>query len=239
MKKLTLILVAAIAAASLSSCGTAGHLASGYDTEEMRNVMLFEPVSKIETIGKGNISVTNDTACLASQELLLQTLMTYDTGMNISSTYTSGEDEEIRKGIEYLYAQYLNTGYGHDNPVSDTVFRVEPVTACMSFVVPESLDSIIEKSGNRYGMAVYSYGFSRTGGNYAAEIAKGVGLAILTLGTVYTVPYKDKSYIHVFIIDSEQNRIAWHNNIIGADYNPLKPKHIEKQIKRLFKPFKN
>ncbi len=41
MKKLTLILVAAIAAASLSSCGTAGHLASGYDTEEMRNVMLF------------------------------------------------------------------------------------------------------------------------------------------------------------------------------------------------------
>ncbi len=224
MKKLTLILVSAIAAASLSSCGTAGHLASGYDTEEMRNVMLFEPVSKIETIGKGNISVTNDTACLASQELLLQTLMTYDTGMNISSTYTSGEDEEIRKGIEYLYAQYLNTGYGHDS---------------MSFVVPESLDSIIEKSGNRYGMAVYSYGFSRTGGNYAAEIAKGVGLAILTLGAVYTVPYKDKSYIHVFIIDSEQNRIAWHNNIIGADYNPLKPKHIEKQIKRLFKPFKN
>ena len=130
MKKFTLIIIAAMVAATLSSCGTAGHLASGYDKEEMRNVMLFEPVSKIETIGKGNISVTNDTACLASQELLLQTLMTYDTGMNINSTYTSGEDEEIRKGIEYLYAQYLNTGYGHDS---------------MSFVVPESLDSIIEK----------------------------------------------------------------------------------------------
>ena len=92
-------------------------------------------------------------------------------------------------------------------------------------------------TGNRYGMAVYSYGFSRTGGNYAAQIANGVGLAILTLGSVYTVPYKDKSNIHIFIIDTEQDCIAWHNHDISADYNPLKQKHLEKQFKRIFRKF--
>ena len=53
MKRLIHILAASIAAMSLYSCGTAGYLASGYDVDELRDVVLFEPVAKIETIGKG------------------------------------------------------------------------------------------------------------------------------------------------------------------------------------------
>ena len=225
MRRLIHILAASIAVMTLYSCGTAGYLASGYDVDELRDVVLFEPVAKIETIGKGDITVTNDTACRASQELLLQTLKTYDTGLNISEIYSPeslGEYDGIRKDIEYVYAQLINAGNAHES---------------FNFIVPEGLDRLVEQTGNRYGMIAYQYGFSRTGSSYAAEIAKGVGLALLTLGTVYTIPYKDKSNIHFFIIDSEQNRIAWQNFDIGADYNPLKPKHIEKQFKRIFKQF--
>lgn len=224
MRKLIILLATVIGAVSLSSCGTAGYLASGYNVDAIKDVILLEPVSKIETIGKGEITVTNDTASLASKDLLLQTVKEYDSGININSVYEPEGDEEIvRKGVESLYSQLLHSQGG--------TFKTA------SFVVPQSLDEIIERTGNRYGMAVYSYGFSRTGGNYAAQIAKGLGLAILTLGSVYTVPYKDKSNIHIFIIDSEQDCVAWHNHDIGADYNPLKQKHIEKQIKRIFRKF--
>lgn len=224
MRKLIILLATVIGAVSLSSCGTAGYLASGYNVDAIKDVILFEPVSKIETIGKGEITVTNDTASVASKDLLLQTVKEYDSGININSVYEPEGDEEIvRKGVESLYSQLLHSQGG--------TFKTA------SFVVPQSLDEIIERTGNRYGMAVYSYGFSRTGGNYAAQIAKGLGLAILTLGSVYTVPYKDKSNIHIFIIDSEQDCVAWHNHDIGADYNPLKQKHIEKQFKRIFRKF--
>jgi len=226
MNKLITLLTAVLASIVISSCGTTSYLASGYNMDDMRNVVLFQPASKIETIGKGQITVTNDTACLASQELLLQTFKTCETGLNINSTYSptsTVEEEIIKTGIESVYAQYLNS----TNPRNAS-----------AFVVPESLDKIIENTGNRYGMIVYHYGFSRTGANYAAQIAKGIGLAILTLGSVYTVPYKDKSNINVFIIDSEQDIIAWQNFDIAADYNPLKQKHINKQFKRLFKPFR-
>lgn len=226
MRKLIILLTTAIGAISLSSCGTTGYLASGYnDVDAIKDVVLFEPVSKIETIGKGEITVTNDTACVASQDMLLQTVKECESGLNILSVYMpSGEEEAeiVRKGVESLYSQLLH---------SQGSFRTA------SFVVPESLDGIVERTGNRYGMAVYGYGFSRTGGNYAAQIAKGVGLAILTLGSVYTVPYKDKSNIHIFIIDSEQDCVAWHNHDIAADYNPLKQKHLEKQFKRIFRKF--
>ena len=226
MRKLIILLTTAIGAISLSSCGTTGYLASGYnDVDAIKDVVLFEPVSKIETIGKGEITVTNDTACVVSQDMLLQTVKECESGLNILSVYMpSGEEEAeiVRKGVESLYSQLLHS---------------QGSFSTASFVVPESLDEIIERTGNRYGMAVYSYGFSRTGGNYAAQIAKGVGLAILTLGSVYTVPYKDKSNIHIFIIDSEQDCVAWHNHDIGADYNPLKQKHLEKQFKRIFRKF--
>lgn len=226
MRKLIILLTTAIGAISLSSCGTTGYLASGYnDVDAIKDVVLFEPVSKIETIGKGEITVTNDTACVVSQDMLLQTVKECESGLNILSVYMpSGEEEAeiVRKGVESLYSQLLHS---------------QGSFSTASFVVPESLDEIIERTGNRYGMAVYSYGFSRTGGNYAAQIAKGVGLAILTLGSVYTVPYKDKSNIHIFIIDSEHNCVAWHNHDIGADYNPLKQKHLEKQFKRIFRKF--
>ena len=226
MNKFITLLTAVLSCIVLSSCGTTSYLATGHKLDDMRNVVLFEPVSKIETIGKGQITVTNDTACLASQALLLDTFNTYETGLNIDSTYSPAstvEEEIIKKGIESVYAQYLNSTAPRN---------------FSAFVVPESLDKIIENTGNRYGMIVYHYGFSRTGANYAAQIAKGIGIAILTLGSVYTVPYKDRSNINVFIIDSEQDIIAWQNFDIAADYNPLKQKHINRQFKRLFKPFR-
>ena len=87
-------------------------------------------------------------------------------------------------------------------------------------------------------MVLYCYGFSRTGGNYATQVAKSVGIALLTLGSVYTVPYKDKSNLHLFLIDSEKDQIAYQIHSIAPDYNPLKPKHVEKQFKYLFKEFR-
>lgn len=84
-------------------------------------------------------------------------------------------------------------------------------------------------------MIIYSEGFSRTGGNYALEIAKTVGIGILT-GYV-TVPFKNSSSIYLMILDSKIDRIAYNRCTFG-EYNPLSGKYVEKQFKRLFKDFR-
>lgn len=226
MKRLIYLALMIATGACMSSCGPARHLSNGYQTDEIRDVMLFDPVSKIEIIGKGGITVTDTTACIASQELLLETLKTYDSGLNIKAVHrpeSNRETEKIRKEIENLYARHLNAS---------------EEDGAITYPIPENIDRILEKSGHRYGMVLYCYGFSRTGGNYATQVAKSVGIALLTLGSVYTVPYKDKSNLHLFLIDSEKDQIAYQIHSIAPDYNPLKPKHVEKQFKYLFKEFR-
>lgn len=209
--------------ACMTSCGTAGKLNDPAFIGQLKhNIVLFDPVSRIEVIGKDNLNARSETASADAQNLLKEMVCTYDTGLEIDAIHVSEELQEayeIQDDIVALGDWYINTD-GCD----------------LSYIeIPRTLDSIIEASGRRYGLVLYSEGFSRTGGNYALEIAKTVGLGLLT-GYV-SVPYKNSSAIYLMILDSKTDRIAYHRHT-GGEYNPLSTKHIEKQFKRLFKDFR-
>lgn len=207
----------------MASCGPSGKLADPAIIGQMKhNIVLFDPVSRIEVIGKDNLNAKSETASAEAQNLLKEKICTYDTGLGIDALHVSEDLKEayaVQDDIIALADWYINTN-GED----------------LSYIeIPPTIDSIIESSGRRYGMIIYSEGFSRTGCNYALEIAKTVGIGILT-GYV-TVPFKNSSSIYLMILDSKTDRIAYNRCTFG-EYNPLSGKHVEKQFKRLFKDFR-
>lgn len=223
MKRLFILLLAAIGVASITSCGNNGYLADYCDIDDIRDVMLINPVSVIETISGGDNFTVNDSLSQASGALLLQTIMEYNSGLNISHAYIpeeADEKENILNEVASLYIQVKNsssTEIGH-------------------LTIPTALDNIIEQSGNRYGMAVIYTGISRTYGNYALEWLKGLGKSLLTLGTVTFIPYRHYGEIYIFIIDSEIDSLVWYNH--GDNQGGEHQKSMKAIFKYASRPFR-
>ena len=59
-----------------------------------------------------------------------------------------------------------------------------------SIPIPPTIDSILEARNERFGLLVYNYGFIRS------------------LGTVYTLPYKDTNS-EIIIVDSQNNNLVY------------------------------
>jgi hypothetical protein len=96
------------------------------------------------------------------------------------------------------------------------------------------LDSILEARGKRFGLIVLADGFGRTTENYNKEVAKGVAVGVLTLGTVYTSPIKCGSTIHAMIVDAQNNDVAFYRVISDIGRHPLNDKVLKDQIFRMF-----
>lgn len=87
-----------------------------------------------------------------------------------------------------------------------------------SIPIPPTIDSILEARNERFGLLVYNYGFIRS------------------LGTVYTLPYKDTNS-EIIIVDSQNNNLVY-VAIAMRESNPLKAETYRKQIEDLLKKYK-
>ena len=103
--------------------------------------------------------------------------------------------------------------------------------------IPPVIDSILEARNERFGLLAYNWGFTRTGSNYAGQIGKGVLIGVLTLGTVYTVPYKDMVRNGIIIVDSQNNNLAFVSTA-NRESDPLKAETYRKQMEDLMKKYK-
>ena len=204
---------------SLCSCGAARKVAA--DAPFRKDIVLFDPVSRIDIVGQPKLNDKSETISADAQNLLKDKLCTFDCGVEISSIYVPEDLEEafaIQDDISALGQWYMESEGGDLNYIT----------------IPETIDWLIEESGHRYGLAIYSNGYTRTGGNYALEIAKSISLGILT-GWV-SAPYKNETHIYIMILDSETDKIIYNRHCYG-EYDPLKEKHIEKALKRTFSDF--
>jgi len=95
-------------------------------------------------------------------------------------------------------------------------------------VLPSSAD---------YLLLTYQNGFTRSKNNYQQQLAKGIGLTILTLGLYSQRPVKYSSYMYCAMIDLRQNRVIYYNKIRNQDINPLSKKVTDSQIKYLLRKF--
>jgi hypothetical protein len=99
------------------------------------------------------------------------------------------------------------------------------------------LDSLLEKSGKRFGLITVTTGFTRTKGNYGGQVAKGAAMGLLTLGMYYQTPIKANSTVYAMIVDAKENNIAFFRKSFLQDKEPLDKNVLTKQIQKIFENY--
>jgi len=194
-------------------------LTSTVKPNEITNLQKFETLSFITLIEKGNRGEHNDTLSNKSKELFSGVLDSFENRIRLTGdiyVFDLLTRTKIEKEIEHLCT---------------TADRQKSIS---KLKLPRTLDSLLETSQNRFGLITVTTGFTRIRGNYGKQIAKGIGLGILTLGMVYSSPIKAHSTVYVAIIDSKDNNIAFFRKSFLQDKEPLNEVVLRKQVQDIF-----
>jgi hypothetical protein len=221
-KLLRCVLLLAIAITGVS-CAGPHFVSKEITTAQITSVARFEPFSDIGYIESRNEILPSDSLTLIAQDLFLSTLAKFETRLppGPALEYAGPATREVM--MEEILHMLSFTG----NKKSLNEATTLPL-----------LNDMITASGNRFGLLMFQTGFSRKKGNYGKEVAKGVGLGILTAiatmgyGSAYYTPTKSNSTIHVFIIDAEKGNIAMYDKVTG-EVEPCNPEVVAKQVEKL------
>lgn len=202
----------------LASCSTAKYYTSNVAATEVKDVVLLNPESNISLVGKDNKCTYNDSLTTISEELVKDAILSNKDKIPVTKTVAVND-----KIINQMYSM-----------VSKAVKSNKKI---WTVTIPESIDSLIESTGSRFGMIVISTGFTRVKGNYGNELAKGIGLGILTLGAYYQVPVKSYLNLYVLIADSKDNNITFFRKSSIEDKSPVDELVVDKQVLDIFKDY--
>jgi hypothetical protein len=223
MKTKTLIITLAVAA--LSSCSSARY-ASWFSPSmaEEEGIVLLGPVSEIYYLDNNNRESFSDSLSFLSEGLTEQ--LAYGLPLNIQGCAPlSAEGREEAAALLHAVDSW-----------NDVFFHITPI--------PSALDSLIEASGARFGLLVYTEGMKRDMRGYAKEVVKGAFLgivtAIISLGTVtyYSVPIASTAHIRVALLDGQEDRVVFYNRDTHEDENdPLDDRQMDRQLRRLLRNY--
>jgi len=184
-------------------------------------ITVINPATFIEIIpkGKGNKSFYSDSLSAIANVNLEAGLVQY------LSAYLPVSTLDFDSATDVLIDFQLDQLFGLLQVERKAIPYVE---------LPPSVDSVMEANHIDYAVVAMHYGFTREKGNYGAQVAKGLLLGIVTLGTVYTVPVRSASDLTVCIIDRPNHQIAFHNRAYAQDLEPLDKRTTDDQISRVF-----
>ena len=222
MKKTLLIIVASfLFVGFFASCTANRGFVSSLTHADIRQVQQFEPLNYVGIIEKGNNITYSDSLTEVAKTLFEKELSRSKT-LPVKGHIVI-EDTVVNNKVQYEIYMLMN--------------YLENNVKAKDIPIPPVIDSILEARNERFGLLAYNWGFTRTGGNYAGEIGKGVLIGVLTMGTMYTVPYKDMSKCGLIIVDSKYNNLAYVATA-NRESNPLKAETYRKQMEDLLKKYK-
>lgn len=203
----------------LTSCSAPKALTSSAKPDEITDLKAFDAVTYIELIEESNRSNYNDSLSLASQRLFMNVLGSFEGRLPLSGTL-SITDQDVQNA--------------YDIEITNMIRQIEHQKSLNNLIVSPVVDSILEARQQRYGLITVATGYTRASGNYSKQIAKGLGLAVLTLGMFYTVPVKASSDVYMLIVDSRYNEVVFYKKSILTDREPLDETVLKNQIQSIF-----
>jgi hypothetical protein len=206
----------------LSSCTTTKPLMSNVTPSEVTDIKLLEPHSYISIIKKGNRGELDDSLSIKSKQLIIKILEDFKNQIPLTGKIILS-DSTVNKSLEKEFESLILTADRNKN-ISN--LKITP-----------TIDKILEANNVRFGLLIVSTGFTRTSGNYGKQIAKGAGLAILTLGMYYQTPIKAYSTIYAMIVDSKEDNVSFYRKSFLQDKEPLDESVLIKQFKNIFKDY--
>lgn len=222
MKKSIFIIIAfALALSFFASCSANRGFVSSLTRSDIRQVQQFEPLNYVGIIEKNNNITYNDSLTKVAETLFEKELARSKT-LPVKGNIVI-EDSIVNNRVQYEIYMLMN--------------YLEHNVKAKDIPIPPVIDSILEARNERFGLLAYNWGFTRTGGNYAGQIGKGVLIGVLTMGTMYTVPYKEMSKCGLIIVDSKYNNLAYVATA-NRESSPLKVETYRKQMEDLLKKYK-
>jgi hypothetical protein len=206
----------------LVGCSGPKALTSNIKADEIQDLQKFETFSFITLIEKGNRGMYNDTISKQSKDLFTNLLKSFRHKIPVTGElYTNDVHarNRMQKEIEYICVSA-------DKNQNIASLRITP-----------TLDSLLETNNKRFGLVTVTVGFTRRKGNYAGQIAKGVGVGILTLGLFMPTPIKANSTIYAAIVDAREDKVIYFHKSFMQDKEPLDVVVLSDQIERLFKNY--
>ena len=221
MKKAFIMAFSIMLVGLFASCTANRGFVSSLTRADIRQVQQFEPLNYVGIIEKGNNITYNDSLTDVANALFEKEL-SRSKAIPVKGNIVI-EDSLVNQRVQNEIYMLMN--------------YVENNVRTRDLSIPPTIDSILEARNERFGLLAYNWGFTRTGGNYAGQIGKGVLIGVLTLGTMYTVPYKDMSRCGLIIVDSKYNNLAYVATA-NRESNPLKAETYRKQMEDLLKKYK-
>ena len=220
MKRVLLFLLSVVL---LSSCATSKFLSSDVKPVEIKEMLKFEPFSYISLIEKGNRSVYNDSISSETKIILNESLETFREKLRLSSEEVIFTDSLERKKFE--------------REINFLILSAERNRSIKNIPITPLVDSLLSVNDKRFGLIIVQSGFTRAKGNYGNQIAKGIGMGILTMGMYYQTPIKANSTIYAVIVDREEKNVAFYHKNGLQDKEPTEKENITKQIHKIFEKY--
>ena len=206
-----------------SSCAGTKLLTSNTRPEEVIDMLKFETLSYVSLIEKGNRSIQNDSVSNLAKDILFEALNSFGNKIPLSDKKQIFTDS-ISKD---RFAREVNF----------LCLTADRNKSIKKLSIPPTIDSLLSVSGKRFGLITVVTGFTREKGNYGKQIAKGVGMGLLTMGMYYQTPIKSNSTIYAVIVDNQEKNIAFYRKSILQDKEPTEKEVLVKQIQSLFEKY--
>jgi len=207
---------------STTSCVSNKMLVSDVKPNEIEELSYFEPQSYIKFIKKGNKPEFSDSLSNITQKGINQIFTKYKSQLHLTKKIEISDDSlNNRVKNEILYLIQL----AHYN------------RKIKGLKLTPAIDSIMESNNQRFAISIVAVGFGRDKGNYGGQIAKGIGVGILTLGMYTPVPVKSDLTLYGIIFDSKKDEISFYKNTKPLEKSPIDIQTIDKQFHNLFKGY--
>jgi hypothetical protein len=201
------------------SCSSSRMLVSSVRPYEISELAYFEPQSYIWYIKKGNKAEYSDSLSSITEERIDSSLSLFHNELHISEAIYI-EDSILNKKVE----DEINT-------MIQIIIRDQQIGNLQLLPL---VDSVMEAHGQRFALAVVANGFGRRAGNYAGQVAKGVGVGLLTLGMYVPTPVKSKISLYGVIFDSQKNEVSFYRRTRPVEKEPAEQAVIDSQVRKLF-----
>lgn len=197
------------------SCGTTVPLLSNRKSYDVDTASVYHLPSLITSIAKGNRQEFNE--------------LYSDSTLNIRSR---DFNQHLPKYITPVSFEFMNAEEEQEMTKSffEIINSVEREKKIKGIKLADYLVNYLESKNTRYLILTFQAGFTRTSSNYGAQVAKGLGIGILTLGLLVPVPIKSNSTIVCCILDTRNKNITFYRKRT-AEVEPLDEKVINRQIR--------
>jgi hypothetical protein len=202
------------------SCAPNHIVHKSYKRSLIDTVYHFPSLSYISVIEKGNTGIQNDSLSLVSKAIL------------DSLVLNNSAFKAIR--LEIDNSVLLNNTKSEILGIFNAILTSNSIT---KIDMPPNIKQIIEQNNQRFYMATLIEGFGRKSGNYGKQVAKGIGVGILTLGLYAPVPIKNRIRLMNFIIDKETMKIVYFSSTLPIEKSPTEIKIIDKQYQKIIPPW--